>query len=214
MPRPINLAVINDYEVVASGLQTMLRPYQARVRVKPFVRTVPTDRQAQVALFDTFGQPEVLPRLSSLVAVSGLKVIVYAWALTQQEHAAAMRQGACGYLSKAATPDEVVAAVEKVCAGEIVRGSSSSTKRQMTQWPGQTHGLTPRESEVLALTATGMTTEEVAETLYLSLNSVRTHLRAAYARAGVTDRAQAVRWALVNGLDQPPRLVVSAPHVA
>src|SRR4051812_11979586 len=111
MPRPINLALVNDYEVVAGGLVAMFRPYESRVRTKPFTRGLPSVRQAKVALFDTFAQPEVGLKIDALMAVTGLKVIVYTWALTQQEHAAALRAGVRGYLSKAATPEEIVIAV-------------------------------------------------------------------------------------------------------
>jgi NarL family two-component system response regulator LiaR len=214
MPQPINLAVVNDYAVVANGFKVMLRPFESRVTVKPFVNSVPSARQAKVALFDTFGQPEVGRKLDALMAISGLKVIVYAWTLTQQEHAAAVRQGASGYLSKAATAEEVVTAVERVAAGEVVRGASSSVKRHMTDWPGKDAGLTPREAEVVALIGTGMTDEEVAQTLHLSVNSTRTHVRTAYACMGVVARPQAVRWALRHGLEQPPRLLVDASRVA
>jgi DNA-binding NarL/FixJ family response regulator len=125
-----------------------------------------------------------------------------------------MRKGACGYLSKAATAEQLVIAVEKVSAGEVVRAPSSAIKRHMADWPGMAHGLTPREAEVVALIGTGMSNEEMAEVLYLNLNSVRALVRTAQARIGVEHRLQTVRWATENGLDQPSRTAAPAPHVA
>lgn len=203
MSRSIDLAVVNDYELVTAGVAAMLLPYRSRVRVHHVVDAEPPPGCAQVALFDTFANPRPGPKLDRLLAVSGLKVIVWSWALNQREHALVLRQGASGYLSKAATAEEIVMAVERVAAGGIVRGPSSSTRRHMVEWPGKAHGLSPRESEVVALIAAGCTNQEIAETLYLSLNSVKTYVRTGYGKMGVDSRAKAMLWALANGLDTP-----------
>jgi NarL family two-component system response regulator LiaR len=201
MPRPINLAIVSDYKLVTTGVAAMLAPFRSRVRVHQFVHAEPPAGRAQVALFDTFGNPEPGPELDGLLAISGLKVIVYSWTLTQQEHALVLRQGASGYMSKAATAEEIVVAVERVAAGDIVRGSASSMDRQMAEWPGRAYGLSPRESEVVALIATGLTDQEIAKVLYLTERRTDTYVRAAYATMRVQDRSQAVRWALDHGLD-------------
>ena len=67
------------------------------------------------------------------------------------------------------------------------------------EWPGRSHGLTARESEVMALIAQGLTNQEIAERAYLSVNSVKTHIRSAYRKIGVERRSQAVLWATRNG---------------
>lgn len=58
--------------------------------------------------------------------------------------------------------------------------------------------LSAREREVLLLVATGSTNQEVADTLYVSLNTVKTYLRTAYRKIGVSRRSQAVLWAVAN----------------
>jgi NarL family two-component system response regulator LiaR len=214
MSRPIDLAVVNDYELVTAGVAAKLLPYRSRVRVHQLVDAEPLAGLAQVALFDTFANPRPGLKLDRLLAVSGLKVIVWSWALNQREHALVLRQGASGYVSKAATSEEIVTAVERVAAGGVVRGASSSTKRHMVAWPGQAHGLSPRESEVVALIASGCTDEEIAETLYLRLHSVQAYVRSGYAKMGVDSRSTAVRWALENGLDAPavaPPMPLASP---
>jgi DNA-binding CsgD family transcriptional regulator len=58
------------------------------------------------------------------------------------------------------------------------------------------HGLSPREREVLRLIADGLTNEQIADHIFLSINTVKTYVRTAYRKVGVTSRAQAVRWML------------------
>ena len=59
--------------------------------------------------------------------------------------------------------------------------------------------FTPREREVLALIAAGMSNQEIAAHLFLSVNSVKTHVRSAYRKIGVSRRVDAVRWVLMGG---------------
>ena len=64
---------------------------------------------------------------------------------------------------------------------------------------GHDVGLSPRESSVLALVTRGFSNQEIADKLYLSINSVKTYIRSAYRKVGVTSRAQAVAWAIQHG---------------
>ena len=66
--------------------------------------------------------------------------------------------------------------------------------------PEHTAGLTSREVEVLGLVATGMTTAQIAEELFLSTRTVDTHLTSIYHKLGVTSRAAATRFALEHDL--------------
>ena len=69
---------------------------------------------------------------------------------------------------------------------------------------GQDVGLTPREVDVLTLITQGLSNQEIAETSYLSINSVKTYIRSAYRRIGVTSRSQAVVWCLQHGFAAGP----------
>ena len=66
-------------------------------------------------------------------------------------------------------------------------------------------GLTPRELEVLSLIGAGLTNQEIADRLYISLNTVKTYIRWAYQRIGTTRRSQAVIWVARHGLTTPLR---------
>lgn len=63
--------------------------------------------------------------------------------------------------------------------------------------------LTARESEVLALIADGVSNSEIASRLYLGMNTVKTYIRSAYRKIGVTTRSQAILWAIDRGLRHP-----------
>ncbi|MFD8689031.1 response regulator [Streptomyces sp. NPDC059651] len=127
----------------------------------------------------------------------------------------ALRAGARGYLTKDAGGDEIVRAIQAVLSGEA--GLSPSIQRrlleQVTAGPlppaggaeaGLPDGMTPRETEVLVLIAEGMSNAEIARRLHISQATVKSHINNLFAKAGLRDRAQAVRYAYVRGLAQPP----------
>jgi len=100
------------------------------------------------------------------------------------------------------TGDEMVAALEAIRAGEVVTPEFVDTQGRSAngEWPGRDAGLTARESEVLALITRGLSNQEIAERSYLSINSVKTYIRTAYRKMGVTRRSQAVLWGIRNGM--------------
>ncbi|MGW5234298.1 response regulator [Streptomyces nodosus] len=125
----------------------------------------------------------------------------------------ALRAGARGYLTKDAGGEEIVRAVRSVLCGDA--GLSPSIQRRLlerlsepergarpaTQAPD---GLTARETEVLVLIAEGLTNQEIARRLHVSTATVKTHINNLFAKAGLKDRAQAVRYAYAKGLVRPP----------
>ncbi len=66
-------------------------------------------------------------------------------------------------------------------------------------------GLTPREAEVLGLIAEGLTNAEIAQRLFVSPTTVKSHINHAFSKADIRDRAQAVNYAYRTGLAEPPR---------
>ena len=113
----------------------------------------------------------------------------------------ALAGGASGYLSKVLTGPAIVDALERINAGEIVvlAGHFESSADGAGDWPGREAGLSPREAEVLALITQGLSNQEIANRSYLSINSVKTYIRSAYRKLGVTKRTQAVIWCIDNG---------------
>ncbi|GAA1132380.1 response regulator transcription factor [Nocardioides aquiterrae] len=203
MPSPIRVAVVNDYEIVVAGVAAMLAPHHDRISIVELSSGLPVLSDVDVILYDTFGQIQGDGvDLEDLVDGSDARVVIFSWNLQPELVRAAIERGAAGYLSKGLPADEIVAGLEAVHNGETVtpRESAPSADRDTTgEWPGREHGLTARESEVLALITQGLSNQEIADRTYLSINSVKTYIRTGYRKIGVGRRSQAVAWGMRHG---------------
>lgn len=127
----------------------------------------------------------------------------------------ALRAGASGFLLKDALPADLVAAVRVVAAGEALL-APTVTRRLIEQFARTTppsrsranspqlSGLTDREREVLVLVATGLSNAEIAGTLFLAQQTVKSHVSRIFTKLDLRDRAQAVVVAYDTGLVTPP----------
>jgi NarL family two-component system response regulator LiaR len=202
--RPMRLALSNDYHVVIAGLAAMLAAHADRVEIVSTTTERKIADDADVILFDTFGRlAEGDDKLRQMVAENDAKVVVYSWDNYPVE--VAQRHGAAGYIHKGLSPDQLVDALVAIHEGELSESelapSGLDEEQTMPAWPGQDAGLSPRESEILGFIAHGITNEEIAARAYLSINTVKTYIRTAYRKIGVTSRAQAVGWALRHGFE-------------
>ena len=123
----------------------------------------------------------------------------------------ALRAGASGFLLKDVLPEDLVAAVRVVAAGDALI-APTITKRLIEQFartappaapPPELAELTPREVEVLTLVARGLSNGEIADELVLSQATVKTHVKRILAKLRVRDRVQAVVLAYEAGLVAP-----------
>jgi len=123
----------------------------------------------------------------------------------------ALRAGASGFLLKNAPPEELVRAVRVVAAGESLLAPQVTTRlieafcRQPATpaAPATMDELTPREKEVLALLARGLSNGEIAERLIVSHGTVKTHVERVLMKLDLRDRIQAVVLAYETGLITP-----------
>ncbi len=119
----------------------------------------------------------------------------------------ALRAGASGFLLKEAPPEQLVAGVRTVAAGEQLL-APSVTRRLIERFtlqpppaePSPVEELTPRELEVLRLVARALTNAEIAAHLFLSETTVKTHVARILMELGLRDRVQAVVLAYERGL--------------
>jgi DNA-binding NarL/FixJ family response regulator len=144
----------------------------------------------------------------------GTQVVVLTTFSDDESLFPALLAGARGYLTKDADGDEIVRAVHSVLSGDA--GLSPSVQRRLLERlsrpepepepaAGQVpDGLTTREAEVLVLIAEGLSNQEIARRLHVSTATVKTHINNLFAKAGLKDRAQAVRYAYSKGLTKPP----------
>lgn len=124
----------------------------------------------------------------------------------------ALRAGASGFLLKDAPADELIRAVRVVAAGDALLAPSVTrtliadyAKRPVRDRPkpDRLRVLTPRETEVLKLIARGMSNTEIADTLVLAEQTVKTHVGRILGKLDLRDRAQAVVLAYETGLVHP-----------
>ncbi|MDO9495564.1 MAG: response regulator transcription factor [Nocardioides sp.] len=218
-PRHLRLAIVDDYAVVVAGVAKLLAEEDIDVVETGTSQSVLSD--VDIVLYDTFAQVQGRGiDLEDFVRDSGAKVVIYSWNLHPEMVDQAVAAGACGYLSKVLTGPEVIAALKRVMAGEIVimPGEDESSVGGAGDWPGREAGMSSREAEVVALITQGLSNQEIAERAYLSINTVKSYIRSAYRKMGVTTRSQAVIWGLRNGFMPDtlrtidPALVVRPPH--
>jgi DNA-binding NarL/FixJ family response regulator len=191
--RRTTVALVNDYEVVLRGVAAMLRPFHDRIDVVELDVDRNPEFRVDLALFDPYGLAGMgLDRVSSLSHDANVgRVAIYTWTLTAEQRDAALAAGADGVIAKSLQPNELVDAVLEIAGGgEFV--SSEFRVDETPAWPGHDFGLTLRESEVAALLADGMSNKEIAIALWISQNTVKTHLKAVFQKLDVTTRGQAM----------------------
>jgi DNA-binding NarL/FixJ family response regulator len=194
-PGPITIAIVNDYELVLAGVRSMLDPFADRVViVEADVRGTP-DRDVDIALYDTFAARRgVLERSQAMADDPAVgKVVLYTWDLPDGfEHDLASAP-VDAVIMKSSTGVELVESLEAVHRDEPVRPS------EQTLLGGATP-LSEREREILALLGRGLANREIADELYLSVNTVKSHVAKVFTKLAVVNRTQAARVAIEHGL--------------
>ncbi len=195
---PIRVTLVNDYEIIVQGLHRMLEPFADRIRVVEMeaggLPTLPTD----IALFDTFGGRRYsLARVKAMARNLSIgKVVLYTWDAPPAFRADVAEQAIDAVILKSETGAGLVAALERVHRGET---SGFDELEEL----GLSTSLTQREQEVLALMALGSSNREIAHELYLSVDTVKTHVRTLFQKLGVSNRTQAALAAVQFGVAPP-----------
>ncbi|MGW2181882.1 response regulator [Streptomyces sp. NPDC001732] len=145
--------------------------------------------------------------------LAGVKVLVLTTFEDDEHVAEALRAGASGFLGKGARPEELLDAVRTVAAGEALLSPSATRvliERFLAQpepCPAGVHErlecLTPRERDVVGLVALGLSNDEIAERLFVSPLTAKTHVNRAMTKLAARDRAQLVVIAYQCGLVSP-----------
>lgn len=206
---PVRIIVIDDYEIVVQGTSALLAPHGDKVRVVERTTQGTPAEECDVALLECFAMTDGAAKIKTirehpLIA----RVAMYTWGNDPCLVEAAFGFGADGFLSKGLPGHTLAKGLvdihdgEKVVAThELGRGATQADERSEDgrRWPGRGFGLTERESEVLALITQGLSTAQIADTLYLSTNSIKTHTRKLYRKLEVSSRTQAALWGIDHG---------------
>jgi DNA-binding NarL/FixJ family response regulator len=219
---PARLLIADDHELARLGLRTMLAP-------EPDIEVVgeATTGRETLALARQL-QPDLvlmdirMPDLDGLVATRAIKeefprmsVLIVTLSEDPDYLVEALRAGAGGYVLKDASRREVVMAVRQVLDGEspidpklaaqLIRRVSSIQAPPVEPPLRRGDALTNRELEVLRLVAEGKTNAVIAQSLFVSLGTVKVHVERIINKLGVSDRTQAAVRAAELGLLIPPR---------
>lgn len=207
---PLRVAVVNDYEVIVRGVAGMLAPFHDRVTVVETVLGDTPEGPVDVALFDTFGgHRTILGRAREMVADHGVRhVVLYTWSADLDLLSIARSSGVSGVLSKACGAAELVDGLERIARGDHVgldeplrlAGHQIGNGSMSPQFDLQAN-LTAREQEVLAMLGLGLSNRDIANELFLGVETVRTYVRQVYQKLGVKNRTQAAVRARVLGLE-------------
>lgn len=209
----IKLLVVDDHRVVRAGLVALLQQ-------SPGVTVVGEagNGEEAVAQIDSL-QPDVvlmdiqMPVMNGVEATRqikagwpGVEVLVLTTYSDDELIWGGLQAGAKGYLLKDAPPDELLRGIEAVAAGQSLLPPEIAAKLVQVisqggpakREPGEQ--LTERELEILRLIASGAANKEIAGQLYISENTVKTHIANLFQKLGARDRTEAVTRALARGL--------------
>jgi DNA-binding NarL/FixJ family response regulator len=208
----VSLLVVDDHEIVRHGLASIFKDSEIRVcgeasSISDAVRLARKLKPDVVLLDVRLGDVDSLDAVKKLrTAAPGMRVVMLSAFDNPTYVARAVSAGAHDYLLKTSTRAELIAAVCGASAGaapmrsgELKRVSSAMAKRQ----PSATGGvqLTPRETQVLRVVAMGLSNQEIADSLEISVETVKEHVQNLLRKLAVTDRTQAAVWALRHGLE-------------
>lgn len=205
-PGPLRIALIDDHELVGQGLTQMLEPFAGRVRLVDADARSSVRERVDVALFDPNARSLDVETL--LAAADARRLAVYSWTLEPDRVKESLRHGADGCLSKCLSAADLVDALERINAGEIVVTEDRPAGRGRSS--GHRNVLTVRESEIIALITQGLSNQEIAERAFLSINTIKSYIRSSYRKMNVTTRSQAVLWGIDHGM-RPDYVRVPGP---
>jgi len=197
---PIRIAVVNDYDLVVRGVGSILQGFPDQVRVVELDSGLVPEADVDLVLYDSFGQPQgAALDVPSLIGQTGAKVVIFSWNTQSELVEQSLAAGASGYISKSVSAEDLVKQLVLIHAGDTIVPPDEDCDGVVGRWPGDEHGLSPREAEVLALICQGLSNDQICDRAYLSINTVKTYVRTLYRKIRVESRTQAVLWGIEHG---------------
>ena len=206
----IKVLLVDDHEMVRLGVSTYLS-------IQPDIEVVGEASDGQEGVEKALSlRPDVILMdlvMDNMDGITATKEILAQWPqakilivtsyIDDEKVFPAIQAGASGYLLKTSSAQEISEAVRKTIVGERVIEEEVSEKIQNQDYANQYflyEELTNREREVLDLIAQGKSNQEIAEILFITLKTVKTHVSNILAKLGVEDRTQAAIYAFKHGL--------------
>ncbi len=216
-PAKVKVLIVDDHPIFREGLRQTLEARHIRV-----VAALPDGRELLAAL-EAGPLPDValmdieLPggdgiALTRMIRTEhpAIRVIMLTAFSDPERIFAAMKAGAVGYLIKNARADQIIEAIGRVANGEAILPPEVASRflEEFQRDRGEERrreavaGLTPREEEILTLLATGDSNREIAKGLFISEQTVKSHVANIFRKLEINDRTQAAVLAVRLGLER------------
>ncbi len=215
---PIKVLVVDDHALFRRGITAVLANHENLEVVGEASDGLEAIEKAEAIVPDIVLMDLNMPHCSGLEATQALQtkmpqvnILVLTVSDNEADLFAAVKFGAKGYILKNTEPEELIQAILHITQGGVIVSPIMATKL-LTEFKGlEAEGkreaiqetdsnLSPREGEVLQLVAQGATNKQIADSLFISENTVKTHLRNIMEKLHLANRSQAAAYAVEKGL--------------
>jgi len=216
----IKVLVVDDHTLFRRGIAAVLAGQKGLKVVGEAVDGLEAIEKARKIAPDVVLMDLNMPRCSGLEAIQFLQaempqinVLVLTVSDKEADLFAAIKFGAKGYVLKNTEPEELIHSILHIAQGGVIVSplmaakllsefKELSTGAKAESAPGVEAELSPREGEVLQLVAQGASNKRIADSLFISENTVKTHLRSIMEKLHLANRSQAAAYAVNRGLAQ------------
>ncbi|UXR70997.1 response regulator transcription factor [Staphylococcus sp. IVB6238] len=204
------IAIVDDHYIVRQGLEFLLSTRET-IEV---VGSYSSGQELLDALQAHTCEPElilvdlVMPEMNGITLIKHLKAhypmikILVLTSFVDEEHViSAMQGGADGYEMKDVEPEQLIQSIQHVIDGQtVIHKDAQQVMEVVNNKPHVQNKLSKRETEVLKEMAKGKTNKEIADVLFVSEKTIKTHVSHILSKLEVTDRTQAALYAMSNHL--------------
>lgn len=203
------IILVDDHHIVRQGLEFLLSTVDDIEVIggfsdgKSFLNYLKTGDVPDIVLLDL-----VMPEMNGIEITEimkaqypNVKILVLTSYVDDEHVISAIDKGADGYEMKDVEPEQLIETIKKVIEGDkIIHPQAQHVIETVSKKPHFTNKLSKRESEVLAEMTKGKTNKEIAEALFVSEKTVKTHVSHIFSKLQVSDRTQAAIYAMENKL--------------